>query len=51
MSPFGTFETCRPILPMSVHGGRPEVCPAHRQGNAIDPERPFPTRALNDNLE
>src|ERR1700761_1607211 len=21
----GTFETCRPILPMSVHRGRPEV--------------------------
>jgi hypothetical protein len=25
MSPIGTFETCRPMLPMSVHRGRPEV--------------------------
>jgi len=25
MSPFGTFETCPPILGMSVHRGRPEV--------------------------
>jgi len=22
MSEFGTFETCRPVLPMSVHRGR-----------------------------
>jgi DnaJ-class molecular chaperone len=22
---YGTFETCRPMLPMSVHRGRPEV--------------------------
>jgi hypothetical protein len=21
----GTFETCRPVLPMSVHRGRPEA--------------------------
>jgi tetratricopeptide (TPR) repeat protein len=25
MSEFGTFETCRPVPLMSVHGGRPEV--------------------------
>src|SRR6266487_2355522 len=25
MSPIGTFETCLPILRMSVHRGRPEV--------------------------
>jgi hypothetical protein len=25
MSVFGTFETCRPALMMSVHWGRPEV--------------------------
>ena len=25
MSPIGTFETCPPILRMSVHRGRPEV--------------------------
>jgi hypothetical protein len=25
MSVHGTFETCRPVLPMSVHRGGPEV--------------------------
>ena len=25
MSPSGTFETCRPVLRMSVHRERPEV--------------------------
>ena len=25
MSEFGTFETCRPVLSMSVHRRRPEV--------------------------
>ena len=25
MSPFGTFETCPPILRMSVHRSRPDV--------------------------
>ena len=25
MSPSGTFETCRPVLRMSVHWERPEV--------------------------
>jgi hypothetical protein len=25
MSGSGMFDTCRPVLPMSVRGGRPEV--------------------------
>src|SRR5216684_8267853 len=40
MPAFGTFETCRPTLMMSVHRGRPEVA-----GRL--PKRRFdPTRAL-----
>jgi hypothetical protein len=36
MSPFGTFETCRPTPSMSVDRGRPEEAP-HGQSDAIDP--------------
>ena len=43
-STHGTFETCPPILRMSVHRGRPEA-PWFGQTDANDP---FQTRASSD---
>jgi hypothetical protein len=43
MSPVGTFETCPPILRMSVHRGRPEVAvvrPNRRDGPQAEIVRP-----------
>jgi hypothetical protein len=38
MSAFGTFETCRPALKMSVYRGKPERL-ADGQNDEIDPEQ------------
>jgi hypothetical protein len=37
MSPVGTFETCRPLLTMSVVGGRPEVLSARPTPKGCEP--------------